>query len=97
MRFYFLLQVVYILENRARSVDLSTHDYYSLLYAFFTYRENNGKGAELKPFTALVYPQKSLAVEQIKKKKHNACVLAIIQILSESLRFFFSEIQIQMS
>ncbi|KAK3778515.1 hypothetical protein RRG08_024923 [Elysia crispata] len=40
-------EVVYILENRARSVDLSTHDYYSLLYSFFTYRENHRKAGRV--------------------------------------------------
>ncbi|XP_041365360.1 nuclear pore complex protein Nup160-like [Gigantopelta aegis] len=31
-------EVVSILENRARSVDLATHNYYNLLYAFHVYR-----------------------------------------------------------
>ncbi|XP_035829742.1 nuclear pore complex protein Nup160 [Aplysia californica] len=33
-------EVVYILENRARSVDLFTHDYYSLLFSYFIQRED---------------------------------------------------------
>lgn len=40
-------EVVYILENRARSVDLTSHDYYSLLYAFFCYKENNRKAGRV--------------------------------------------------
>ncbi|KAL5007266.1 hypothetical protein ScPMuIL_016072, partial [Solemya velum] len=33
-------EVVSILENRARSVDLTTHNYYDLLYAFHIFRSN---------------------------------------------------------
>lgn len=36
--------VVNILETRARSVDLTKHNYYDLLYAFHVYRGNFRKG-----------------------------------------------------
>lgn len=39
-----LLQVVSILESRARSVDITTQNYYDLLYAFYVSRVNFGKG-----------------------------------------------------
>ncbi len=37
-------EVVSILESRARSVDLTTHNYYDLLYAFHIFRNNYRKG-----------------------------------------------------
>lgn len=37
-------QVVSIIEYHARTVDISTHNYYQLLYAFHTYRGNHRKG-----------------------------------------------------
>ena len=37
-------QVVSIIESRARAVDLMTHNYYELLYAFHTNRHNFRKG-----------------------------------------------------
>ncbi|BFZ03943.1 hypothetical protein BsWGS_06979 [Bradybaena similaris] len=40
-------EVVYILENRARSVDLLTYDYYSLLYSYFIYREDYRKAGRI--------------------------------------------------
>ncbi len=36
--------VVAILESRARSVDLSTHNFYDLLYSFHIFRHNYRKG-----------------------------------------------------
>ena len=33
-------EVVAILESRARSIDLTKHNYYDLLYAFHVYRQN---------------------------------------------------------
>lgn len=39
-----LPQVVGIIESRARAVDLMTHSYYELLYAFHIYRHNYRKG-----------------------------------------------------
>lgn len=33
-----------IIEYRARAVDLMTHNYYELLYAFHIYRHNYRKG-----------------------------------------------------
>lgn len=41
---YYYFQVVNILESRARSVDLETHNYYDYLYAFHIYRNNFRKG-----------------------------------------------------
>ena len=38
------LQVVGIIESHARAVDLMTHNYYELLYAFHIYRHNYRKG-----------------------------------------------------
>lgn len=38
------LQVVGIIESHARAVDLMTHNYYELLYAFHVYRHNYRKG-----------------------------------------------------
>lgn len=40
----FVLQVVSILESRARSVDLTAQNYYDLLYSFHIYRGNYRKG-----------------------------------------------------
>jgi nuclear pore complex protein Nup160 len=37
-------EVVSILESRARSVDLATHNYYDLLYAFHVFRSDFRKG-----------------------------------------------------
>lgn len=37
-------QVVGIIESHARAVDLMTHNYYELLYAFHIYRHNYRKG-----------------------------------------------------
>lgn len=37
-----------IIESRARAVDLMTHNYYELLYAFHIYRHNYRKGKQLK-------------------------------------------------
>lgn len=39
-----VLQVVGIIESHARAVDLMTHNYYELLYAFHVYRHNYRKG-----------------------------------------------------
>ena len=39
--------VVAILESRARSVDLTSHNYYDLLYAFHVFRNNYRKGKNL--------------------------------------------------
>lgn len=39
-----MLQVVGIIESHARAVDLMTHNYYELLYAFHIYRHNYRKG-----------------------------------------------------
>lgn len=39
-----VLQVVGIIESHARAVDLMTHNYYELLYAFHIYRHNYRKG-----------------------------------------------------
>ncbi|NXF12677.1 NU160 protein, partial [Smithornis capensis] len=39
----FVLQVVGIIESHARAVDLMTHNYYELLYAFHVYRHNYRK------------------------------------------------------
>lgn len=39
-------EVVYILENRARSVDLFTYDYYKLLFSFFIHREDYRKAGK---------------------------------------------------
>lgn len=39
-----MLQVVGIIESHARAVDLMTHNYYELLYAFHVYRHNYRKG-----------------------------------------------------
>lgn len=39
-----VLQVVSIIESRARAVDLMTHNYYELLYAFHINRHNYRKG-----------------------------------------------------
>ncbi|XP_064635378.1 nuclear pore complex protein Nup160-like isoform X2 [Lineus longissimus] len=39
--------VVSIMESRARSVDLSTHNYYNLLYAFHTFRGNFRKAGNV--------------------------------------------------
>lgn len=38
------LQVVSILESRARTVDITTQNYYDILYAFYVTRNNFGKG-----------------------------------------------------
>lgn len=38
------LQVVSIIESRARAVDLMSHNYYELLYAFHINRHNYRKG-----------------------------------------------------
>ena len=43
-----VLQVVSILESRARAIDLTQHSYYHLLYAFHVFRSNYRKG-ELSP------------------------------------------------
>ncbi|CAB3993284.1 nuclear pore complex Nup160-like [Paramuricea clavata] len=40
-----LEEVVGIIEYHARTVDISTHSYYQLLYAFHTYRGNHRKAA----------------------------------------------------
>lgn len=40
----FASQVVGIIESHARAVDLMTHNYYELLYAFHIYRHNYRKG-----------------------------------------------------
>ncbi|XP_059177377.1 nuclear pore complex protein Nup160-like [Physella acuta] len=40
-------EVVYILENHARSVDLFTYDYYSLLFSYFIYREDYRKAGRI--------------------------------------------------
>ncbi|XP_028408932.1 nuclear pore complex protein Nup160-like [Dendronephthya gigantea] len=40
-----LEEVVSIIEYHARTVDISTHSYYQLLYAFHTYRGNHRKAA----------------------------------------------------
>jgi len=39
-----IFKVENILESRARSMDLTTHNYYDLLYAFHIYRNNYRKG-----------------------------------------------------
>ncbi|KAH9499948.1 hypothetical protein Btru_075996 [Bulinus truncatus] len=40
-------EVVYILENRARSVDMFSYDYYSLLFSYFIYREDYRKAGRI--------------------------------------------------
>ncbi|XP_071104860.1 nuclear pore complex protein Nup160-like isoform X1 [Haliotis cracherodii] len=40
-------EVVNILESRARSVDLATHNYYNLLYSFHIYRNNFRKAGHV--------------------------------------------------
>lgn len=44
LKLLFSFKVVSILESRARSVDLATHNYYDLLYSFHIYRGNYRKG-----------------------------------------------------
>jgi len=39
-----MLQVVRILESRAKSVELTKHNYYDLLYAFHVRRNNYRQG-----------------------------------------------------
>ena len=49
------LQVVSIIEYHARTVDISTHSYYQLLYVFHTYRGNHRKGKNCKIFVSLLF------------------------------------------
>ena len=56
-----------IIESRARAVDLMTHNYYELLYAFHIYRHNYRKGKQLKH---TVFVEATLSVVIVFYKKY---------------------------
>lgn len=56
--------VVAILESRARSVDLTSHNYYDLLYAFHVFRNNYRKGKKSHTSKTM---QKNVDISQLSQ------------------------------
>jgi len=72
---YFLFiacfQVVNILESRARSIELSKHRYYELLYAFHIKRNNYRKGWD--DFGAVIVTR--FSAKEDKGEARSCCIL----------------------
>uniref|UniRef100_A0A0B7AIF3 Uncharacterized protein n=1 Tax=Arion vulgaris TaxID=1028688 RepID=A0A0B7AIF3_9EUPU len=72
-------EVVCILENRARSVDLFTHDYYSLLYSYFIYREDYRKAGRIMFERGLRLSQEVSGLKSLQQQAQ--CYLSTLNTL----------------
>ncbi|CAH1256707.1 NUP160 [Branchiostoma lanceolatum] len=72
-------EVVYIIESRARSVDLTAHNYYDLLYAFHIYRGSYRKAGSTMYEYGLRLGRELPGVKSLQKQAK--CYLAAINTL----------------
>ncbi|XP_046859836.1 nuclear pore complex protein Nup160-like [Xenia sp. Carnegie-2017] len=63
-----LEEVVSIIEYHARTVDISTHQYYQLLYSFHTYRGNHRKAASAMYEYGIRLAQELPGLESLQKQ-----------------------------
>ncbi|PVD33582.1 hypothetical protein C0Q70_04839 [Pomacea canaliculata] len=72
-------EVEVVLEKRARSVDLATHNYYDLLYAFHIYRNNFRKAASIMCEHGMRLGQEIPGLKGLQRQAQ--CYLAAMNVL----------------
>ncbi|XP_070200542.1 nuclear pore complex protein Nup160-like isoform X2 [Littorina saxatilis] len=72
-------EVVLVLESRARSVDLTTHNYYNLLYSFHVYRNNLRKAASVMYEHGLRLGREMAGVRGLQRQAQ--CYLVAMNVL----------------
>ncbi|KAK6972555.1 nuclear pore complex protein Nup160 [Biomphalaria glabrata] len=72
-------EVVYILETRARSVDMFTYDYYSLLFSHFIFREDYRKAGRIMFEKGLRLSQEVPGLKSLQQQAQ--CYLCAINTL----------------